>query len=324
MAKKTWFSMKESGASAAEITIYNDIGYWGVTAQDFHNALKALGPVDNLTIRISSDGGEVLQGFAIANMLARHSAYKVVVVDGIAASMASVIALTGDEVVMPENAFLMIHNPWGGVVGDSEDMRSAADTLDKMMVNIRDVYVKRTGLPEAKIQKMMDAETWLTADEAVKLGFADRVDNPVDMAAQRFNLAKFNKVPKSFGAHSKEDPTMTTKTNAAANGGDEGNDDGAKAARDAVIAEAKTIRELCKLAGKASLADKFIEDGVSVDEVRAELVKLTDADAEKAAKDAAKEGTNAHHTTTNGGRQAQAKTVDSEDIFARFNKKPKR
>ncbi|MET4240308.1 head maturation protease, ClpP-related [Bradyrhizobium sp. RT10b] len=318
--KKTWFSAKAKGESAAEIAIYNDIGAWGVSAQDFYDALKGVGPVDTLDIMISSDGGDVTTGFAIYDMLARHSAYKVARPQGLAASMASVILMAADEIVMPSNAFIMIHNPWGGVVGESDEIKSFADVLAMMQDNIRNAYVQRTGLDSAKIAKMMDAETWLAADDAVKLGFADRVDNPVESAA-RFNVAKFNKVPKLFGAHSKEE-TMTTKTNDAANSGEgnDGADDATKAARDAVVAEAKAIRELCKLAGKADLADKFIEDGKSVDEVQTELLKLKDADAGKDAETT----TTARHTTNSNGRQAQAKSVDSEEIYARFNKPGKR
>ncbi|WP_051389637.1 head maturation protease, ClpP-related [Bradyrhizobium sp. Ec3.3] len=323
MAKKSWFSAKANGKSSGEVVIYNDIGFWGVTAQDFYDALKALGPVDDLSVRISSDGGEVPVGFAIANMLARHKAYKVVTVDGLAASMASVIAMTGDEVVMPENSFLMIHNPWSGVMGDAAYMRSTADVLDKMTVNIRDAYIKRTGLKAAKVTEMMDAETWLTADEAVELGFADRVDDPVDVAAQKFNLAKFGKVPELFGAHSKGKKTMTTKKNAAANSGDDNNanEDVAAKTREEIVAEAKEIRALCKLAGKAELADKFIEDGKSVSDVVAELSKLSDEKSEKEEKETT---TNARHTTTNDGQKTQAKAVDTTDIYARFNKKPTR
>ncbi|MCK1668629.1 head maturation protease, ClpP-related [Bradyrhizobium sp. 153] len=310
---KTWFRAKANGESSAEIAIYNDIGAWGVSAQSFYDALKGVGPVDNLDILISSDGGDVTTGFAIYDMLARHSAYKVARVQGLAASMASVIPMAADEIVMPSNSFMMIHNPWGGVVGESEQIKSFAEVLDMMRDNIRGAYQQRTGLDTAKIAKMMDAETWLTADEAVKLGFADRVDNPMEVAA-RFDVAKFTKVPKSFGAHSKE-KTMTTKTNDAANGGGDNGGDSATKTREEIVAEAKEIRSLCKLAGKAELADKFIEDGKTVSDVIGELAKLRDADTAKGES----ESTNAHHTTTNG-RQSQAKTVDPVDIFDRFNK----
>lgn len=310
-AKKTWFSAKAKGESAAEIAIYNDIGAWGVSAQDFYDALKGVGPVDTLEIMISSDGGDVTTGFAIYDMLARHSAYKVARPQGLAASMASVILMAADEIVMPSNAFIMIHNPWGGVVGESDEIKSFADVLAMMQDNIRNAYVQRTGLDSAKIAKMMDAETWLAADDAVKLGFADRVDNPVETAA-RFNVAKFNKVPKLFGAHSKEE--NMTKTNDAANSG-EGSDDTATKTREEIVAEAKEIRSLCKLAGKADLADKFIEDGKTVSEVIGELNKLRD---DAAGKDA-DTTTNARHSTTNG-RQSETKAVDTVDIFARFNK----
>jgi ATP-dependent Clp protease protease subunit len=317
--KKSWFSAKAKGAARGEIAIMNDIGAWGVTQQDFFDGLNSLGPVTDLDVFISSDGGDVSTGFAIYDMLNRHEANKVVRVMGLAASMASVIAMAGDEVVMPGNAMLMIHNPWGGVMGESKEIKSFAAALDMMQANIQDAYVKRTGMDAADVAEMMDVETWLTADKALKLGFADRVEDPIEIAA-RYNLAKFNKVPKLFGAYSKE-KTMTTQNDAANNGNDAAAGTGAaadesKALRDAFVATTKEIRSLCKLAGKADLADKFIEDGKSVSEVIDALGKLrVDGSKDENA------DVSARHNANN---TVQPKPVDSTTIYGRFNHAKKR
>src|SRR5882724_140496 len=159
---KSWFAAKAARGAIPEITILSDIGEFGVTADDFNNQLKALGPTKEILVTISSNGGDVSVGTAIYNMLKRHPANKVVRVMGLAASMASVIAMAGDEVVMPGNAMLMIHNPWGGVMGESKEIKSFAAALDMMQANIQDAYVKRTGMDAADVAEMMDVETWLT------------------------------------------------------------------------------------------------------------------------------------------------------------------
>ncbi|WP_313687581.1 head maturation protease, ClpP-related, partial [Pantoea sp.] len=124
--------MKASGQSAADIYIYDEIGYWGVTAQSFAASLKALGDIDHINLHIHSPGGDVFDGIAIYNLLNAHSATKTVYIDGLAASMASVIAMVGNPIIMPENAMMMIHKPWGITGGDANDMRDYADLLDKV------------------------------------------------------------------------------------------------------------------------------------------------------------------------------------------------
>lgn len=180
---KSWFSARAVSSETGEVRILEDIGSWGVTAKQFHQELTALGPVTTLDIIISSNGGDVTEGFAIMSMLARHPAKKIVQIDGIAASMASAIACVGDEVRISENAFIMIHDPWGGVIGGAEQMRKSADTLDMMRVNLLNTYVKRTGLGAARVEAMMREETWLNAKEAVRLGFADKITPALKAAA---------------------------------------------------------------------------------------------------------------------------------------------
>ena len=146
------------------------------TPLGFVRELQALGDVDRLDIRINSPGGNVFAGQAIYSVLQRHAARKVVTVDGLAASIASVIAMVGDEVVMPVNSMMMMHNPHGMSFGYAADHRKMADTLDSIREGIVAAYRDKTGLARGQVIKIMDAETWMTAQEAKAQGFADRVD----------------------------------------------------------------------------------------------------------------------------------------------------
>jgi len=185
---KQWFSM-QARAGVGEIAIYDEIGAGGIAAKDFHEKLKALGAVNTIRLSINSPGGNVFDGLAIHNMLARHKARVIVTIDGVAASMASVIAMAGDEIVMPANAMMMLHNPTGMALGDADTMDEMSDALRRMAQSLIGIYAARTKQPPEKIQSMMDATTWLNAEEAVALGFADRVEQPVKIAAT-FDLAR--------------------------------------------------------------------------------------------------------------------------------------
>jgi ATP-dependent protease ClpP protease subunit len=132
-------------------------------------------------------------------MLARHPAKKIVTIDGLAASMASVIAMAGDEIIMPSNSMMMIHNPWGGVVGDADQIDSFGDAIRKMQEQIVDTYANRSKLPKDQVADMMNNETWLTAQEAVDFGLADRIADPVRMAAL-IDTAKFKNTPTALKA----------------------------------------------------------------------------------------------------------------------------
>ena len=137
---KQWYTMKATADKKAEIFIYADIGMWGITANQFQQDLTALGEITDLTIRINSYGGEVFDGNAIYNNLIAHPASKTVIVDGVAASMASVIAIAADpgKLQMPENAWLMIHDPSVSAYGNAEELRKNADLLD----NLKDGVIK--------------------------------------------------------------------------------------------------------------------------------------------------------------------------------------
>lgn len=141
----------------------------------------------NITVRINSPGGDVFAGVSIMNMLKDREGDVTIIVDGIAASIASVIAMAGDKVIMNTGSMMMIHNAWSMAVGDSQELRKVADTLDKIGESIMDVYATRTGLTTEQLKTMLNEETWMTAEEAVELGFADEA---VEGKTKLSNLVK--------------------------------------------------------------------------------------------------------------------------------------
>jgi ATP-dependent protease ClpP protease subunit len=196
---KSWYSLKAQNGNA-ELMIYDEIGGWGISARQFASDLQALGKIGTLTARIHSPGGDVFEGMAIYNMIKGHPAHKVCHIDGLAASMASVIAMAFDEVIMPENAMMMVHKPWGGTLGDADDMRKYADLLDKVESNLVGAYQQKTGLPEAELHTLLAAETWLTGREAVEKGFANTLTEPLQMAASLTSkrLKDFTNMPEAL------------------------------------------------------------------------------------------------------------------------------
>ncbi|SUW63288.1 ATP-dependent Clp protease proteolytic subunit 1 [Buttiauxella agrestis] len=198
-----WYEIRAAAnSSPGEIHIYDQIGGWGISASRFLREVSEAGlfNASQVDIRIHSPGGSTLDGFAIFNTLKRLSGSVSVYVDGIAASMASVIAmLPGATVHIPSNAFIMIHNPWGGAMGEASDLRDYADLLDKNAKNMLDAYAEKTGLPREELETMMSEETWMTGAEAVEKGFADVLLPEMAMAACiNDNVTKeFSKMPKA-------------------------------------------------------------------------------------------------------------------------------
>lgn len=173
-APKTWYRILNLSSDTAEVAIYDEIGYWGVTASDFMAELAGV-DVKNLTLRINSPGGDVFDGLAILNSLRNHKATVNVVIDGLAASAASFIAMAGDTVSMSPNSMMMIHEASGFCMGNSQDMRELADLLDKTSANIADIYARRSGRSSEEHRAAMKAETWYADQEAVDAGLADSV-----------------------------------------------------------------------------------------------------------------------------------------------------
>lgn len=210
MNNKFW-NFKASDKSSAELFLYGEISdstWWGdeVTPKQFKADLDALGDVSEMKIYINSGGGDVFAGQAIHSMLKRHAAKKTIYIDGLAASIASVIAMAGDKVIMPSNAMMMIHDAWTFVAGSASKLRKMADDMDKIDESIISAYVGKTGKESGEIQDMMHAETWMTARDALEMGFADEIEEEKKLAAsiddgffnlngQRFDLGRYRNMP---------------------------------------------------------------------------------------------------------------------------------
>ena len=191
----------EAKGDIGEVLVYDQIGKDyegnGLTAKAFADGLAALGKVKRINVRINSNGGSVYDGTAIYNSLKNHPAKVVVKIEGAALSMASVIAMAGDDIEIAKNGFLMIHNPRMTVRGDAAEMRRLADVCEAMKKTLVATYSDRTKQTPEKIAEMMDAETWLFADEAKALGFVDRVTDTLAVAAS-FDESLVATAPEGF------------------------------------------------------------------------------------------------------------------------------
>lgn len=198
-----YFQMKATN-NVAQIDIFGDIvsEKWfdeETSATSFRDALKELGDVSTINLSINSGGGSVFDGIAIYNMLKSHKATVNVYVEGLAASIASVIAMAGDTITMRSGSMMMVHMPWTLSQGNAEEMRKTADTLEKTGESIVDIYSERTGIPSVDIRNIMNDETWLSAEEAVEQGWATKLDQKeaVMNSVPKEILGRFSNVPKN-------------------------------------------------------------------------------------------------------------------------------
>lgn len=296
---KSWYRFRAT-AEGAELSIHDEIGAYGVSAKDFIAEIGKLPGDAALALRLNSPGGSVFDAVAIYNALRRHAGKVTVTIDGIAASAASYIAMAGDEVVMPENAFLMIHDPSGLVMGTAADMRAMAEALDKIAGALIKGYAAKSGKAEDEVAQLMAAETWFTAAEAVEAGFADRLIEPVQIAAT-FDIGRFRNAPPVLVDAMQAEPVSGDKSDSAATEATDGPDrvedaeDGLDSATDApqpsaktpppsdappdpaairaeAMAYARAVVDLCRLAGQPHMTGRFLEQDASLDEVRAALL----------------------------------------------------
>ena len=192
------YEIKASSEDTADVYVYDEISPWGVDAQQFARDLATI-TAKTINLRVNSPGGSVFDGTAIYNALKAHPAKVVTYVDGVAASIASIIALAGDEVRMASNAYFMVHNPWGVAIGDGEELRKMAAILDKITVVMAGTYAAKCGKPKAEVLDLMNAETWFTAEEALAAGFVDVIEDDAAGAKASFDLSAFSNVPKPLG-----------------------------------------------------------------------------------------------------------------------------
>lgn len=328
-------------ATEATLSIYDEIGFWGVQAKDFSVQLSGVkAPV--LNVEINSPGGDVFAGLAIFQMLRASGKEIVVKVMGVAASAASLIAMAGDKIQMPKNTFMMVHNPWSFAMGNADELRKTADTLDKIGGALLATYAAKTGLPEEELTAMLATDTWLTADEALEKGFATEVTDPFEAKAQ-FDMARADlpeRVRAVFQAGVKPpvltevepepevidepaEPTVTEQIEAVAKASGmeayaatwalAGIDLPAVKAR---IADAREIKALAVVAKKADLADAAIRAGTKPEAFRATLIEAL-----------AKEDESTHTDNIRPNAQQAGSTekppVSSQSLWASHNKQAK-
>ena len=203
------FFAKANGKRGS-IYLYEEIGegwFGGITAKAFADEVKNLGAVTAVDIFINSPGGSVFEGLSIYNQIKRMPFQKDVHIDGIAASIASIIAMAGDTITIASNGTMMIHDPWGMAVGTAAEMRKSAEALDMLRDTLLDTYVSRTGGDRQKISDWMASESWMNADQSIERGFATTKTEEQQIMAAFPMLAQFRNTPKSL-----KDDSMNVKS----------------------------------------------------------------------------------------------------------------
>lgn len=175
--REAGYSIRNAAGDEAVVRIYDEIWWLGVNAQDLVAELDAV-TAPKMRVEINSPGGDVFDGIAIYNALRNHPAHVTTRIDGLAASIASVIAQAGDHRVMLGASQMMIHNAWGLAVGDTQDHADMAELLEQQDGVIAGIYAQRSGQSVDHFRALMSAETWLTTDAAVEHGLADEVIEP--------------------------------------------------------------------------------------------------------------------------------------------------
>ncbi|MBK5299740.1 MULTISPECIES: head maturation protease, ClpP-related [Gammaproteobacteria] len=211
---KTWYALEANGEAAErviEVFVYGEIGAWGITANQFVQDLRAMDDgVSPVIAAFNSIGGDLFDGLAMHNALSRLGERCTGRIDALAASAASVAVCGAHKVVIAANAMLMIHNPWTYAAGDAEDFRKVADVLDQTMEAIIAAYkAKAPDIDEVELRRLVAAETWLTANEAVALGLADEVGDGIKVKAclgQGGVLQRYQHAPAELLAQLDEPP----------------------------------------------------------------------------------------------------------------------
>lgn len=283
---KSWFSIQSKKASTAEIYIYDEIGAFGIRADQLIEALKAKGDVNEIALHINSPGGDPFQAAAMYLALKRHPAKVTAFNDGLVASAASIVLMAGDHIVMAENTMLMIHDPIGGVFGTAEDMRDFAAAMDKIKQTILTAY-RRSGKTDEELAEIMRNETWYTAAEALAAGFIDEISKEIPVAAF-FDLKKFANPPAALLQPpsvkqndgdippvqpwqrmylSKAEAKIIADSQKIIN--EKANE---KLIRE-IIEHDVAVAQACLDAGHPELTARFVARGLSPEEVKAELLK---------------------------------------------------
>lgn len=203
--KQKFWTFAQEGAGNASLTLYGELSdttWWGdeVTPAAFAADLKAIGEDTPLTVYINSPGGDVFAGITLYNLLKRRKGSVTTHIDGLAASAASIVAMAGDKIVMPEAAIMMIHRAWTVGAGNATALRTMAEELERIDGQLAGIYGARTGKPAEEALALMEAETWMTGQEALEAGYCDELEPNKQIAALCGGeiLARYQHAPASL------------------------------------------------------------------------------------------------------------------------------
>lgn len=279
--EKKWIEVRNVTAEAADVFLYGSIGMTDSAAEALAQ-LRSL-KVKTINVRINSPGGSVYGGLAVYNALVQSDADIVTHVDGLAASIASVIAMAGDRIVMAENAMLMIHAPSSTASGGSEELRIAADVLEKLHANLAEIYRKRSGQSPEAIAELMAADSWLSASAARALGLCTEIA-PSRQIEASFDLSAFKNVPAQFANSMSKPESAEAKPGteaAAATAATNSETFTAEAVTAKVQAAERAASEAAHAAAKVALDAAKTEALAQLNNLRAELTgKITAKDTE--------------------------------------------
>lgn len=211
--------IKQTATNSVDLYIYGDIydSWWSDetnSAVSLKDKLLELGDINVINLHINSLGGDVFEGLAMFNLLKQHKANIKVYIDGIAASIASVIAMAGDTIYMPKNSMMMVHNCWSYACGNSKEFRKLADDLDKIMESSIESYMSKINITKEELKELLDNETWLTAQECFDMGFADEllaISDDIEQSASKsiMDLVKENQNLKMQVKQNKKEADKT-------------------------------------------------------------------------------------------------------------------
>ena len=265
----TWYTIKNSSDQQNhEISIHDDIGMWGISAAEFIADFKQI-PVDaHINLSMHCYGGNVFDGLAIYNVLARESHRITATVEGVAASAASIILMAAGKIIMPEGSFIMIHEAWSSLFGgEAKDFLHMSDLLDQINAQLAGIYCRRTGLKDGEVRALMAEESWLTASTAKEKGFCDEVQGELKIAAScsRYALSNYRNIPAAIAKPDQVATVQEKESVVDTKIQDEQTD---------VRASAEQIIAACKQANEAALIPFFNAEEITVQALEQRLTEV--------------------------------------------------
>ena len=326
--KRNWFKVENIGEVEKKVLIYDEIGGWGIRAIDLITQINDGDTKLPLNVYVNSPGGDLIDAIAIFNAIKRYEGNTTVYVDGVAASAASYICMAFDRVVMPKNTVMMIHDPISHSFGNADDMRETADLLDKFKNSIASGYADKSGKSQEEIALMLNAETWLGAEEALAAGFADEVTKEIAVVAMS-NEWNYKNAPQNLAetAAAPADEELIGETLSDSESKDEVEVEETKKTEELIISAEVTasaevldrtvdpieVADICNIAKVPHMISAFLKSGKSVGEIKNEIITI------QANKNSQLEISSDRNLGSHS--QAQRSVSQTTEIYARFNQK---